>query len=97
MDPKLVARAEWGIKTLEVDIEELTARLGPRREWFEIRCYVWNFEEFKKLLEKFQVPATAKFLDINGIRVHEDKNLAPGVVETRLVPKMGKPFGSIIQ
>lgn len=97
MDPKLVARAEWGIKTLEVDIEELTARLGPRLEWFEIRCYVWNFEEFKKLLEKFKVPEAAKFLDINGIRVHEDKNLAPGVVETRLVPKMGRAFGSIIQ
>lgn len=97
MDQALVARAEWGIKTLEVNLQELTARLGPRNDWFEIRCYVWNFEEFKKLLEKFQVPATAKYLEIHGIRVHEDKNLAPGMVETRLVPKIGQPLGSMIQ
>lgn len=96
MDQKALVRAEWGIKTLEQQLEELTARLGPRRDWFELRCYVWNFEEFKKLLEKYGVPQTAKNLEVHGVKVHEDKTLVPGTVEVRLVPKIGQPYGSMI-
>ena len=84
-------RAEWCLCTLEVQAEELLARLGPRKSWFELRCYVWSFDHFRKLLAELKLEPTTKKLESLGFRTFEDATLNAGQVELRLVPKAGRP------
>jgi hypothetical protein len=97
LDQKALVRAEWGIRTIEQQLAELKARLGPRSEWFEMRCYVWDFSEFKSLLQQYGLPEIQNNLAVSGIRVHEDKSLSAGAVELRMVPKMGQLFGTMVE